>query len=180
MMWPLDSFLGATFSRSPNHRVRPWRYAKFLHVVLGDFTHTRPPLLLGIEGGHGHATFQAGEVPFGVPVGGLQAADEPFAGFTKTVGDRPKRGCYDFGTSWWPWMDSNQRPRSYQGFGQKPTEIRPYQIRNARCAASLFGIGLRSLFASATRLLRIFGPARSYSLFRWAVWAQHLLPRVPL
>ena len=44
-----------------------------------------------------------------------------------------KQGC-----KWWAWMDSNQRPRSYQWFGQKPTEIRPFQIQNARCAASYF------------------------------------------
>ena len=42
-------------------------------------------------------------------------------------------------------MDSNQRPRSYQGLYQKPTEISPSQIRNARCAASFFEIRLRSI-----------------------------------
>ena len=48
----------------------------------------------------------------------------------------------------WAWMDSNQRPRSYQGFGRKPTEFRPFQIQNARCAASFFGIRLRSTSCS--------------------------------
>ena len=33
-----------------------------------------------------------------------------------------------------------------RGFGRKPTEFRPFQIQNARCASSFFEIGLRSVF----------------------------------
>ena len=51
----------------------------------GDLLYIRPLLLLRVEGSHCDAGFQAGQVRLGVPVGGLQAADEPFAGFAKTV-----------------------------------------------------------------------------------------------
>ena len=54
-------------------------------------------------------------------------------------------GAYGGKLVQWACMDSNQRPRSYQGFGQKPTEFRPLQIQNARCTASFFGIGLWSI-----------------------------------
>ena len=30
------------------------------------------------------------------------------------LGDSPEWGCYELGTIWWAWMDSNQRPQSYQ------------------------------------------------------------------
>ena len=56
----------------------------FLQVLGGDLLYIRP-LLLRVEGSHCDAGFQAGQVRLGVPVGGLQAADEPFAVGTKTV-----------------------------------------------------------------------------------------------
>ena len=56
-----------------------------LDVLGGDFLHIGPALLFGIEGGHGDSSFEAGEVVLGVPVGGLQAAEEPLAVCAKTV-----------------------------------------------------------------------------------------------
>ena len=57
----------------------------FLQVLGGDLLYIRPLLLLRVECSHCDAGFQAGQVPLGVPVGGLEAADEPFAVCTKTV-----------------------------------------------------------------------------------------------
>ena len=56
-----------------------------LDVGDGDVAYARPVLFLGVQGGHGHGGFQAREVPLGVPVGGLQAAEKPLAGFARTV-----------------------------------------------------------------------------------------------
>ena len=56
-----------------------------LDVLGGDFLHIGPILLLGVEGGHGDSGFEAGQVALGVPVGSLQAAEEPLAVGAKTV-----------------------------------------------------------------------------------------------
>ena len=56
-----------------------------LQVLGGDLLYARPALLLGVEDGHVNSGFEAGEVSRGVPVGGLHAAEEPFAVCAKTV-----------------------------------------------------------------------------------------------
>ena len=48
-------------------------------MVHGDLARVRPLLFLGVQGCHRHRRFQAGEVPLGVPGGGLQAGDEALA-----------------------------------------------------------------------------------------------------
>ena len=53
-------------------------------VLGGDFRRIGPALLLGVEGRHGDSSFKAVEVPLGVPVGGLQAAEKPFSVCAKT------------------------------------------------------------------------------------------------
>ena len=56
----------------------------FLYVEDSDVAHARPVMFLGIRGSHVDRRFEAGEVSFGVPVGGLQGAEKPFAGIAKT------------------------------------------------------------------------------------------------
>ena len=56
-----------------------------LQVLRSDLLYVRPLVFLGVQGNHRHRRFQAGEIPFGVPVGCLQAAEKPLSVSAKTV-----------------------------------------------------------------------------------------------